>query len=368
LNNLKCDLLVSKPLLTTSACTAYSEEEKAKAKKAKEKKVKEEKREREAAEAAARVATKAAEAKVAEQAAAAEGKAKAAAMAVAKAKAEAEAAAEVQMANRRAELEREEAARHADMIAEATVAATAATAARADASAARAETSASREAIERATRLLSDERSANEAAAIEAAIAANDRAAAEDRRSTSLLTAATHSLEAATARASRLAGDSETLRACSLEELRAIVGDIEQGGAVQLLNPELTVSLKAPGFNPRTHQARIWFQSLLCFQIQLLPLQRGRDRAREALRAAEARAAVGPLYKLNPLDPWLESAWFHQPLNLTCDILVSKLCFAFTNSTCTATPGRTNYSASPTATRAACASTAARTRRGCCTS
>jgi hypothetical protein len=32
------------------------------------------------------------------------------------------------------------------------------------------------------------------------------------------------------------------------------------------------------------------------------------------------------LYKLNPVEPQLESAWF-QPLKLKCDILVSKLCF-----------------------------------------
>jgi hypothetical protein len=45
------------------------------------------------------------------------------------------------------------------------------------------------------------------------------------------------------------------------------------------------------------------------------------------------------LYNLNPVDPQLESAWF-QPLNLKCDILVSKICFS--NSTCTTTawPGR----------------------------
>jgi hypothetical protein len=32
------------------------------------------------------------------------------------------------------------------------------------------------------------------------------------------------------------------------------------------------------------------------------------------------------LYKLNPVDPQLESAWF-QPVNLQCDLLVSSLSF-----------------------------------------
>ena len=34
------------------------------------------------------------------------------------------------------------------------------------------------------------------------------------------------------------------------------------------------------------------------------------------------------LYKLNPVDPQLESAWF-QPLKLKCDFLVSKFAFKF---------------------------------------
>jgi hypothetical protein len=54
------------------------------------------------------------------------------------------------------------------------------------------------------------------------------------------------------------------------------------------------------------------------------------------------------LYKLkNPVDPQLESAWF-QPLTLhaiSCDLLISN--FAFSNSTCTATP---SGSASTTST------------------
>jgi hypothetical protein len=41
------------------------------------------------------------------------------------------------------------------------------------------------------------------------------------------------------------------------------------------------------------------------------------------------------VYKLNAVDPQLESAWFQQPLSLQCDILLSK--FAASNSTCTAT-------------------------------
>jgi hypothetical protein len=42
------------------------------------------------------------------------------------------------------------------------------------------------------------------------------------------------------------------------------------------------------------------------------------------------RKSVGPevgLYKLNPVDPQLESAWFLQPLNLSSEKLVSILCF-----------------------------------------
>jgi hypothetical protein len=39
--------------------------------------------------------------------------------------------------------------------------------------------------------------------------------------------------------------------------------------------------LKAPGFNPRAYKVRNWFQSLLCFQMQLVPLQLGDgERAR----------------------------------------------------------------------------------------
>jgi hypothetical protein len=47
------------------------------------------------------------------------------------------------------------------------------------------------------------------------------------------------------------------------------------------------------------------------------------------------------LYKLNPVDPpQLESAWFHQPLSLSREKLVSK--FAFSNSARTATERRSN--------------------------
>jgi hypothetical protein len=42
--------------------------------------------------------------------------------------------------------------------------------------------------------------------------------------------------------------------------------------------------------------------------------------------------ALGGLYKLNAVDPWLESAWFHQPfLNLKCDILVSQSSLSHSN-------------------------------------
>jgi hypothetical protein len=60
-------------------------------------------------------------------------------------------------------------------------------------------------------------------------------------------------------------------------------------------------------------------------------------RAAEFLRRRAAK--VGGLYKLNPVDPWLESAWCGDstPLNRKCDVLVSE--FAFTNgSTCAVTP------------------------------
>jgi hypothetical protein len=43
---------------------------------------------------------------------------------------------------------------------------------------------------------------------------------------------------------------------------------------------------------------------------------------------------------LNPfMNPGLESAWFQQPSNLKCDILVSKFAALSNASTCTATPG-----------------------------
>jgi hypothetical protein len=58
----------------------------------------------------------------------------------------------------------------------------------------------------------------------------------------------------------------------------------------------------------------------------------GAEKAEARRRAAE----VG-LYNLNPVDPWLESAWLH-PLNLKCDILSSE--FGVSKSTCTATPRR----------------------------
>jgi hypothetical protein len=37
------------------------------------------------------------------------------------------------------------------------------------------------------------------------------------------------------------------------------------------------------------------------------------------------------LYRLNPVDPVLESAWFQQPLILKYDILVSKFAFKWVN-------------------------------------
>jgi ubiquitin len=68
-------------------------------------------------------------------------------------------------------------------------------------------------------------RLAIEAAALIAAEAANDRVATAE----SLYTAAAHSAEAATTRVLRLEGDADALRACSLDELRGIVEDIERG-------------------------------------------------------------------------------------------------------------------------------------------
>jgi hypothetical protein len=103
--------------------------------------------------------------------------------------------------------------------------------------AARADASESRERAELAEARFSDAREA-----------ANVRVAAAE----SLQTSAVHSAAAATTRALRLEGDSEALRECSLDELRGIVGDIE----------------------------------------------RGRDRAREALRTAEARAAAAAAERL----------------------------------------------------------------------
>jgi hypothetical protein len=52
--------------------------------------------------------------------------------------------------------------------------------------------------------------------------------------------------------------------------------------------------------------------------------------------------AVG-LYKLNSVDPQLESAWF-QPLNLKCDLLVSKFAFKF-NVLCCYGAARGNHPA-----------------------
>jgi hypothetical protein len=52
---------------------------------------------------------------------------------------------------------------------------------------------------------------------------------------------------------------------------------------------------------------------------------------------------VGPLYKLNSVDPELESAWFQlegawfQPLSLKCNFLVSNFAFEWVNL-CGSTP------------------------------
>jgi hypothetical protein len=62
--------------------------------------------------------------------------------------------------------------------------------------------------------------------------------------------------------------------------------------------------------------------------------RRDADADEAALRRALGVASVGAVYKLNPFDPWLESARF-QPLNLKSETLVSK--FAFSHATRTAT-------------------------------
>jgi hypothetical protein len=66
------------------------------------------------------------------------------------------------------------------------------------------------------------------------------------------------------------------------------------------------------------------------------PVVSGEDLLDDILNGIESEAgpsSVG-LYKLNPVGPYLDSAWF-QPLNLSCEKLVSKL---VSNSTCTTTP------------------------------
>jgi hypothetical protein len=54
----------------------------------------------------------------------------------------------------------------------------------------------------------------------------------------------------------------------------------------------------------------------------------GRQGVARAARGGRRPAAVVGLYKLNSVDPELESAWF-QPLNLKCDILLSIFAFRF---------------------------------------
>jgi hypothetical protein len=53
--------------------------------------------------------------------------------------------------------------------------------------------------------------------------------------------------------------------------------------------------------------------------------------------ASTSTPAVGPLYKLvNPVDPTAWKRLVSQPLNLKCDLLVSKVCF-FKCNLCAAT-------------------------------
>jgi hypothetical protein len=52
----------------------------------------------------------------------------------------------------------------------------------------------------------------------------------------------------------------------------------------------------------------------------------GEEQASRAGHAASHRRHGGAVQVESSVDPWLESAWF-QPLNLTCDILVSILCY-----------------------------------------
>jgi hypothetical protein len=93
---------------------------------------------------------------------------------------------------------------------------------------------------------------------------------------------------------------------------------------------QLAHSLKAPGFNPRAYQERSWFHKRCFFKCNSYRYvwvggapPRGAVGAvgsgflpRGGFRAGTGAGAVAGLYKLNAVDPYLEStAWF-QPLSL----------------------------------------------------
>jgi hypothetical protein len=97
----------------------------------------------------------------------------------------------------------------------------------------------------------------------------------------------------------------------------------QRGGAVQVLNP-VDPQLESAWLTQPLNLSREKVVSSLCFQMQLVPLQRGSiapvEPEVEELPSSDEEEDDGPqrwgLYRLNPVDPQLESA-----RNLTCDII-----------------------------------------------
>jgi hypothetical protein len=77
---------------------------------------------------------------------------------------------------------------------------------------------------------------------------------------------------------------------------------------------QLTHSLKPPGFNPWNVRRENPVSKFFFFKFQTCTAY------------SEAGHTLVGLFRLNPVDPQLESARF-QHFNLKCDILVSSLCF-----------------------------------------
>jgi hypothetical protein len=176
--------------------------------------------------------------------------------------------------------------------------------------------------------MLEDERS-RMAAAIEAERTRADAAAARSREAA--MAAADHGLRAAAAQESAeyIAAEKEELEA-TLEELEATLEELEASLAaagLYTLNAVDDPLLASAWFQPlilsldpitRSYQVKQLVSKFAGFKCNLYHYTAARgelDVTRTKLWEAEEAAAEVGLYKLNPLEPWLEGAWF-QPSNL----------------------------------------------------